>query len=268
MFVEISNELMDEYKNCMKRRKKTLSINKKIKKRVRLLNAFFLFIILCIGFLYYKPKYVPGFYGEELENRVQSEYMSIVSQGWKNKNEIDSYLSEYRDEKSFSYLILGDNIYKIDEIHTILQEHMFWRMAYIPISSLIPLGNRIINAFMSMLVFLEDSGNGVFRIEHIGNVLGNAVWIASLHIVYWIVMKFYYLCITYSNNIDSNAQYKIRDMIESPPKWIYIMNTDDYDYDGPKVLLFEEMIRIVNDPIQVENPPMIYSILFPFLWKV
>jgi len=264
MFMEISNELMDEYKNCMKIRKKTLYINQQMRKRVRLLNAFFLFLILGAGFAYYKPKYVSGFYGEELENRVQTEYMNIVSQGWKNKNEIDSYLQEYRYQKSFSYLMLGDHIYKIDEIHNLLKEHVIWRIAYIPISSLIPLGNRMIQTCMSMLVFLEDSGNGVFRIEHIGNVLGNAVWIASLHIIYWILIKFYYLC--RSPNMINNNQDAKQEMIESP-KWIYIVNTEDYD--GPKVILFEEMIRIVNNPIKVDTLPFLYSTLFPFdfLWS-
>ena len=268
MFMEITNELLDEYKKCMKTRKKTLYMNEKIRKRVRILNSLFFLLIMCMGVVYYKPKYVSGFYGEQLDNMVQHEYMNIVSQGWKNKNEIDAYLSEYRYQKSFSYFILGDNIYTIDEIHSILKENAFWRILYIPVSSMIPLGNRMIHSFMSMIVFLEDSGNGVFRIEHIGNVLGNAVWIASIHMIYWIVMKFYHFCMRSpsSNNID-DTQYKNRDITESP-KWVYIMNSEDYD--GPKVLLFDEMIRIMNHPIEIEKPPILYSILFPFhfLWNV
>lgn len=266
MFMEISDEFINDYKKCMKTRKKILYINQKIKKRVRLLNAFFLIMAMCAWVAYYNPKYVSGFYGKDLENMVQNEYMNIISQGWTNKNEIDSYLQEYQYQKSFSYLMLGDNIYKIDEIHNLLKEHVFWRIAYIPISSFIPLANRIIKTFMSMLVFLEDSGNGIFRIEHIGNVLGNAVWIASLHMVYWILMKFYYLCKS-PNNIHSHIGQEYNTIIESP-KWVYITNTEEYD--GPKVLLFDEMIKIMNHPVEIEKPPILYSILLPFdvLWNI
>jgi hypothetical protein len=267
--MQLSSEIIEEYQKCMKNRKKVLQHNSKIKKRARVINAIFALFFLCIPIAYYKPIYIPGIYGDQLETTVQSEYIHLVSTGWTNIRDIESYLNEYRETKGYSYLILGDEIYKIHEIPSILQRHPQWGFLFTPafyvINTAITMIKRATHSCVSMIVLLQDSGNGIFRIEQIGDVLGNGVWVISLHMLYWILVKLYNICITSPFDTDGNHNHNNKELTQAS-RWVFIPNQnnedEDEEDDSPKLIMFQEVVNVINSPIEMENLPLFHEYIY------
>jgi hypothetical protein len=258
--MEIPNDIILEYKKCIKLRKNTIVHNEKIKKKVRWMNAIFTLFFLSTFAAYYRPTYISGIYGDQLEYLVQSEYIYLVSNGWTNKNEIDSYLSEYREKKGHSYLVLGHEIYYIKDIPSMIEEkYSCISPIFYTISVFISVIRRISESCMSIMVLIKDSGNGIFRIDHIGSVLGNGVWIVSLHMLYWIILQIYYIC---TKSPFKAKLYSETTQISPYFQWVFINLDEDEEYDGPKLIPLDEMIHTINYPIPMENLPIIYEWIY------
>jgi len=239
-------QIIEEYKKCMKIRKKTNTYNEKMKKKVQATHLAIALFFLSCTYLYYRPAYVQGIYGDHLEQTIQHEYSQLVSTGWTNINEIQSYLQEYRENKQKSYIVLGDSIYYVSEIPHLLSTS-YYGPVFKPIldagALFMTAGKRGYLAMDSVFVFLTDSSRGIFSVQHVGDMIGNGIWVLSLHMIYLAFLMFRNV---FRNNTSLTTTVPAK-------SWILVR-----DEEYTNVVLLEDMIDTINHPIGIYEPPRLY----------
>lgn len=247
----MEDDIIYEYKKCMKIRKTTQTYNEKMKKTVRATHLVIVLFFLSCTYLYYQPSYVQGICGDHLEQTIQQEYTHLVSTGWSNINEIQSYLQEYRENKQKSYIVLGDSIYYISEIPHLLLTSPYYGAAFRPIlhvgALFMTTGQRAYLAMDSVFVFLTDSSRGIFSVQHMGDMIGNGIWVLSLHMIYLVFIMF--------RNVFRNNNTAI--MSVDDKSWVLVRD-EEYTH----AVLFGDMIDIINHPIEIYEPPRLYAWIY------
>lgn len=253
------DDFIHEYKRCLKKRNEVFSYNQKIKKRVRTTHTLFALFFLCVVYFYWKPQYVQGVYGTILEQQVQAEYAHLVESGWTNIREIQSYLQEYREKKRESYVILGNRVYRIREIRQgILQSK--WGILVKPVFNAGTLAStfakRTYTSVVSLYILLKDSGNGIIRIQQLGDVAASGIWIFFMHLLYWTFLSFRKTCNTIRDD-QRETQKESPNSVSWQNGWVLIR-----DEENTHVVLFYDMVDIINHPLERVEPPVVYAWIY------
>lgn len=255
------DDIIDAYKKSLKKRKETIAYNQKIKKKVRITHTLFALFFLCAVYAYLKPQYIRGFHGTSLDAQIQAEYAYLVANGWKDVNEIQSYLEEYRENKQNAYLILGNAAYCIDEIPELLL-HTKWGFLVKPVFGVANLvsifANRGYDSVISLFTFLKDSGNGIIHIQHLGDVAASGIWIFFLYFLYLSAQWFRGETPTHTHYPSQMHYY----LPHSATAYSSILIRDE---EYSHVVSFFDMVEIINCPLERIHPPIVYAWIYNIL---
>lgn len=248
-------DIIDEYKKSLKKRNEIVEYNKKIKKRVRITHTLVALFFLCISYAYLNPQYIHGFHGIALEQQIQAEYAHLVATGWTDIREIQSYLQEYRENKQTSYVVLGKTVYRTDEISKLLLQSK-WRVIIKPVIDVASLvyvfAKRGYASVAALFIFMKDSGNGVIRIQQLGDVAASGIWFFFLHFLY--LSFLWFRGTIYRHHRPPIYNINNSDIVEYP-----ILVRDD---DNTQIVMFYDMVDIINHPVERINPPIIYKWIY------
>lgn len=248
--MNVKEEFIEEYKKALKKRNKILAYNQKIKKKVRTTHTLFALFFLYLAYVSINPQYVEGIQGDALESQVQAEYLHLVATGWNDIRDIQLYLQEYRENKQHSYLVLGNTVYRTHEIPELLL-HSKWGVLVKPLLDIATLVSvffqRGYASISSLFLLLKDSGNGTIHIQQLGDVAASGIWVFLLHLWYGAFLWF-----------RNTLLYCKEENMEEYQGYPILVRGEE----GTHVVMYYDMIDIINHPPKQIEPPIAYAWIY------